>query len=454
MAKMRRSAQKPLPLAIGHALQVEKDEGLADIRKVTAAATKGLADRSAQPETRMARTPTVLFGAFDRHNFGDLLIAQVAARLLPRRELLFAGLAARDPRGDGGPATVALARVAAFARGRAVNVVHVGGELLTCNAWQAAVMLSPAQRVQAVIAVESEWLRDGRAFARKRLGVDTLAPYVLSRNVLPGVEIKRLTFNAVGGVELDALDPELRADVLAALRSADTTSVRDRQTHALLAGSGIDAELIPDPAVMTAALFDTTIRRRAANSALQAVREAFPRGYAAVQFSADFGDDATLDRLAAQLDGVAQSHGFGIALFRAGAAPWHDDLAVYERLAARLRTPSVRVFGSLNVWEICALISASRVYCGSSLHGRIVAMAYALPRVNISHPDHFEKPTKHAAYAATWEPEGIAGTVRVEALADAISEALNTDPALLRDTARTLAQRYRSAFDALAARLD
>jgi hypothetical protein len=398
----------------------------------------------------MAHAPTVIFGAFDRHNFGDLLIAQVVARLLPRRELLFAGLAARDPRGDGGPATVVPCRIAAFARGRAVNVVHAGGELLTCDAWQAAVMLTPPQRVQALIAAEDDWLRDKRAWAREQLGVGSLAPYVLAKTALRSVHVKHLSFNAVGGVDLDARDAGLQADVRAALQSADAITVRDRQTQARLAQWGIDARLIPDPAAMTAALFCTTIRRHAASRALREVREAFPHGYAAFQFSADFGDDATLDTLAAQLERVASTHRLGVVLFRAGAAPWHDDLAVYERLAARLRTAAVRVFASLNVWDICALIAGSQLYCGSSLHGRIVAMAYALPRVNISHPDHLEGVSKQAAYAATWEAEGIAGTVAVEHLANAVDNAMAADRETLRDTASALARRYRSEFEALA----
>ena len=38
--------------------------------------------------------PTILFGAFDRHNFGDLLFPYIAAALLPDTPVLFAGLAA------------------------------------------------------------------------------------------------------------------------------------------------------------------------------------------------------------------------------------------------------------------------------------------------------------------------------------------------------------------------
>ncbi|QGZ58280.1 polysaccharide pyruvyl transferase family protein [Paraburkholderia acidiphila] len=399
----------------------------------------------------MAATPTVIFGAFDRHNFGDLLIAQVVARMLPRRERLFAGLAARDPHGDGGPATVALAHIAAFSRGRAVNVIHAGGELLTCNAWEAAVMLAPSQRVPALICAEREWLRDAREWAQRHVRVASLAPYVLSKSALRGVRVKHLAFNAIGGVELDASNAQLRADVLAALQSADTVSVRDRQTAALLANHGIETHLIPDPATMTAVLFGTSIHRHAASLALREVRHAFPGGYAAVQFSADFGDDATLDTLAAQLALAARAHGMGIVLFRAGAAPWHDDLQVYERLAARLCAARVRVFASLNVWDIGALIAGSRIYCGSSLHGRIVAMAYALPRINISRPDHSIDGGKHAAYVRTWEAPGLPGVVQLGNLADALANALESDGETLRETASALARRYRTVFESVVA---
>ncbi|MBB2926509.1 polysaccharide pyruvyl transferase family protein [Paraburkholderia silvatlantica] len=399
----------------------------------------------------MASTPTVIFGAFDRHNFGDLLIAQVVARMLPRRELLFAGLAARDAHGDGGPAAVALARIAAFAHDRCVNVIHAGGELLTCNAWEAAVMLAPPRRVPALIAAEHEWLRDGRAWAQQHVCAASLAPYVLSKSALPGVRVKHLSFNAVGGVDLDTRSAQLEADVLAALQSADAVSVRDRQTQTLLAQRGIEARLIPDPAAMTAVLFGTAIRRHAANLALRDVQQAFPHGYAAVQFSADFGDDATLDTLATQLELAAQGHGLGIVLFRAGAAPWHDDLAVYGRLAARLCAAHVRVFASLNVWDICALIAGSRIYCGSSLHGRIVAMAYALPRANISHPYHSSEGGKHEAYVQTWEAAGLAGVVNPDSLAETLANALAADCASLRETAAALARRYRTEFETMVA---
>lgn len=412
--------------------------------------------------TRMSRSanrqhaPTIVFGAFDRHNFGDLLFAHVVERMLPGRDVHFAGLADRDLREYGGHQVRAIAPLLATLKGRAPDVIHAGGELLACNAWEAAVMLASARDLPATLASENTWKRDGRAWAQRRFGIAALAPYVLSRASLGRLserDLNRVIFNAVGGADLASRDPALRAEVLASLQDANDVSVRDRETHAIAKAHGIAARLVPDPAVMVAELFGKTIRRRAAANGLSALRAAFPHGYAAVQFSADFADDATLDTLARELDCMARRTGFGVVLFRAGAAPWHDDAACYERLASRLSAAaSVRVFSSLNVWDICALIAHSRVYCGSSLHGRIVAMAFALPRVNLhqraSAKGADASITKQTAFAATWEPAEIAPmAVGIDDMADGIGQALSVPPGLLRDTAADLARRYREGFE-------
>jgi hypothetical protein len=255
-------------------------------------------------------------------------------------------------------------------------------------------------------------------------------------------------FNAVGGVALAAADASLRAEVLAALQAADAVTVRDAVTQAQLAAAGIEAPLLPDPAVMLAALFARTIRTQAERGAVAALRPAFPQGHLAVQFSAEFGDDRTLDALAAQFDRVA-ADGLGLALFRAGAAPWHDDLDVYQRLASRLRAARARIVESMNIWDACALIATSRGFVGSSLHGRIVASAFGLPRINLRSPAVSDHPGKQAAYAATWEDASMPGVVDVDALAPALAQALAIDRDALRQQADAQAQRYRAGFAAL-----
>ncbi len=388
--------------------------------------------------------PILLFGAGDRHNFGDLLFPHIAAALLPGRRLIHAGLAVRDLRPYGGHQTRALAPLAVALRDQPLHILHVGGELLTCDAWQAAVMLQTPEQAQETIARYERDPEQRRAWVAQTLGLGDHVPYCIARNRFPRAE--KVSYCAVGGVDLAARPAEMRDEVLAKLRSADAVSVRDEVTQETLAAAGIAATLTPDPAVLVKELFGDDIRKHAQHGEPAQVRIAFPQGYLAVQLSADFDDDATLNVIAAQLDGIAHASGFAIVLFRAGAAPWHDDLACYRRLASRMHAPAVWLFSSLHLWDICALIAHSRAYCGSSLHGRIVAMACGLPRVNVRHPDQAGQITKQEAYGMSWEIEAMPTVAAVDDLAAAMMQALTVDREQLQRQAVEQARCYRQGF--------
>jgi len=355
--------------------------------------------------------PFILFGACDRHNLGDLLFPHIAAALLaPRevvvaglaaREVVVAGLAARDLTPFGGHRVRAIGEVLREFPG--APVIHAGGELLCCDAWEAAAMLLAPQGAPGVIA-QYDGKTERFDWARQFLGRDDRAPYCLGKSKSQSPQHGVLIYNGVGGVDLDRRDPVLREEVLAKLREADWIGVRDRSTLAHLAAAGIAATLMPDPAVLTAELFGARIRARAETGEVAAVRAAFQQGFLAVQFAAALGDDATLARIA---EGLArEAAGRGIVFFRAGAAPWHDDLAVYRRTAARL--PGARVFESLDVLDICALIAASAGFAGSSLHGRIVAETFGVPVIEGSVPVG----EKVAAYRDTWAGQDVVAAYR------------------------------------------
>jgi hypothetical protein len=301
--------------------------------------------------------PATFFGAFDRHNLGDILLGHVAAARVGAGETAFAGLAARDLRRWGGQRVSALESFTTPLR-----LIHVGGELLDCDASQAAYMLGEP---------EALWQR--------------MAPYVVARHELPtGSTVE---FRAVGGVDLGGRDEAFRNEVFAALREADSVSVRDRTTQALLAGAGIEAPLVPDPVTRIGELFGERIRGK--------IRRREP--YLAVQFAAECGDDATLAAFGRGLERI----GLPVVLFRAGAAPWHDALEPYRRLAARLALP-VQVSASLDVWDICALIAGSSGFIGTSLHGRIVAESFGVPVLSLEREPGTAR--KLRAYLAAWSP--------------------------------------------------
>lgn len=390
-----------------------------------------------------SRARIVLFGPFDRHNLGDLLFAQVLRALLPKRELGYAGLARRDLRALGGVAAQPLSEL--IQDQAPLHLIHAGGETLSCEAWEAAAMLLPPEDARAAVArYAMAPPAEQRHWAQTQIGINLRAPYVLPKRLFhrPGVFVH----NAVGGVALAERDSDFQTEVAASLHSADFVGVRDHLSQATLARLGISAVLMPDAAVMVQTLFGARIALHAQTGEVAHVRAACAAGYIAAQFSLDFADEATQRALAAALDQLHLQTGFTIILFRAGAAPLHDDLALYRTLAARMHhTPLI--FESLPVWNICALIAHSRLFCGSSLHGRIVALAYGLPRVSVLPPSLVPgQASKIAAMIETWEADQLATLAQVNGLAHAAQYALALTPASQQALAASLCAHYQAGF--------
>ncbi|NMF97397.1 polysaccharide pyruvyl transferase family protein [Aromatoleum toluolicum] len=337
----------------------------------------------------------ILFGAFDRHNFGDLLLARCAAAGA-RTDIVFTGLAARDLRKFGGFHTLALADAIAAFGSEDADFVHVGGELLTTTAWEAAVMLQSPSDTARIVALHDRSPDARTAWARSVLGTTRRIPYIVAQDDLP--TRWRTHFRAVGGVAFDTLPGAERNEILRALRTATTLSVRDRTTFDALRHAGVDTDLLPDPAAATPALFGATIGQRGQGGEIAALRSRM-RSWAAVQLAAEWGDDATLDRVAGSLLATSAASGTGIVLYRAGLAPWHDDLDTLRRLADRLGAQRpVAILESAHVLDIFALLAEACAYVGTSLHGWIVAHAFKVPaRCLVRGPAD-----KAARYTDTW----------------------------------------------------
>src|SRR5436190_1054322 len=123
----------------------------------------------------------VVFGAFDRHNLGDLLFPHVVATLLPGRDLVFAGLVDRDLTAWGGHGVQALGRLADDPR--ETSVIVAGGEVLTCEAWEAAVMVLSDDEANFAAARFGRAPQGRTAWAQRILGTVRRAPYVPAKSI-------------------------------------------------------------------------------------------------------------------------------------------------------------------------------------------------------------------------------------------------------------------------------
>ena len=397
------------------------------------------------PATGADPVPLVVFGACDRHNFGDLLMPRLLAALLPERVIQVAGLVARDLRDLGGDRVQPLH---ALPPGPC-DLLHAGGEVLTTTAWQAAVMLLPPDEAPALLPYLRHHPGQRLAWVARSLGTRARAPYLAGRARLPGV--RRIAAHALGGVDLPAQRPALRAEVLQALAGFDGLTVRDGVTLATLQAAGLPARLLPDVAERSADCLGVAVAARAEAGELAGLRRACPAGWLALQLPAVWGDDATLDALARSLDAVMQRTGWAVVGWRAGLAPWHDDDGTLARLARRLPGRPVHRLASLHVLDTVALLAGCRASVGASLHGAIVAAAFGRPGVTLAHEAGVAQVAKVQAWCTTWQPAGVSAPVTVDALPQALQVVCAVPRARRLASARERAWHHRRGFDALRA---
>lgn len=148
----------------------------------------------------MPDLPLILFGAFDRHNFGDLLMAEISASVLQQRPLVFAGLAQRDLSAFGGREVRSIAEVAREWGEQPADVVHTGGEVLTCSLYEAAVMLLSPEAAALAIACHDRDPEARQAWSEELLGLRQRVAYLVPArcSATPAVSILRDRRNRSG----------------------------------------------------------------------------------------------------------------------------------------------------------------------------------------------------------------------------------------------------------------
>ena len=75
-------------------------------------------------------------------------------------------------------------------------------------------------------------------------------------------------------------------------------------------------------------------------------------------------------------------------------------LVIYYILILTNQRNNIRVFRGLDIWDITSIIANSELVIGTSLHVRIIAFAFAIPRVTFSAGRKHESMINHWDYGA------------------------------------------------------
>ncbi|MEB2786079.1 polysaccharide pyruvyl transferase family protein [Algoriphagus persicinus] len=346
-------------------------------------------------------TKVLIIGAFDRYNYGDLLFPLVIERQLSsygdKFQFEYFGLIESDLSKVGGLPTQGIKKFykACSDPSDPVHVIIAGGEALgvTWNSLYAA--LNPLfQRINKR-HVKVNKVMDLNAWTKKILKGKTILPFVFDKSDFAGVQ--SVILNSLGG---SGLSPAVFAkyDFLKEkLQNTDYFAVRDRLTVENLKESGVSVALFPDSAILMSEFYPLDFLRTKVTLEVAEYVDANGGNYVFAQINKKTtrGHERSIS---SGLDEINLKSQTDICLCPIGKALDHDDHEALEELGQLMNTSHV-YFDADNIWDIMYLIANAKCYVGTSLHGAITAMSFAVPYVGL-------KVEKLGAYLATWGLEG------------------------------------------------
>ena len=343
----------------------------------------------------------LIIGAFDRYNYGDLLFPLIIEKQLDSYgkgfQYEYFGIVNSDLSKEGGKPTQDLAAFYEQLSDPEVkaSVIVAGGEALgvTWNSLYAALSM-PFQKIHRHHVRLSKFI-DLNRVARKLLKGKTTLPFVFNKNDFPG--INKIILNSLGGSGLTKALFDRYPFLQHKLQKADYLAVRDNLTIENLRQNKVEAELFPDSAILMSEFYPV---EQLKNSLTPGVADYVNENKGSYVFF-QINKKTTVGKeslLAGELDKIYQNDKTLLCLCPIGKALNHDDHEALEAVRAKLQSPST-YFDADNIWDIMYLIANSKAYIGTSLHGAITAMSYAVPHVGLV-------VEKLDAYLETWGVEG------------------------------------------------
>ncbi|MCF7980452.1 MAG: polysaccharide pyruvyl transferase family protein [Pseudomonadales bacterium] len=343
-----------------------------------------------------------IFGAFDRDNFGDLLFPIILQKFFVKRSdisLCYFGVVRADLRRLGGMKVQGLRQLLACRDLDAVIVA--GGEVLPADWPKVYYILNGRMpllywRVTSVFGVNFS-----RRYIRFVLGAKNKNPYIVEPSDFTHSN-PIVFYNAVGGSGISNLDKNMCNTIAEAISTAEYISVRDGETknelESLLRGIGGDNQirLAPDCAVLVSDYYSKELLSQYLPATLSDSQE-----YIVFQCGLKYAtSDSVVELIFNQLRDFASRENIKIVLLPIGKAHGHDDLVVLGKLKVKLGNLATLIEGN-GLLETLSIIAHARAFAGTSLHGSIVAMSYAIPFVPMTDID-----SKLPAYLKVWGPDG------------------------------------------------
>ena len=384
-----------------------------------------------------------IYGAIDRFNYGDLLFEIILYEMLKETKeysIDYYALCKSNMKSFGGKPTRSIQDL--FAENNLGNgsiVIIAGGEVLGATWFKLHRYILP-QYMSFSLRVMAKLLKTSflDRISQKAFDSQLQFPFVLSPDdFLSDVKI---IYNAVGGSSLSVHSSSHQQHVISKLKKAAHLSVRDNESVQLLTQeTPLDIQLRPDSACLMSEIFPFEKLQSMISQETQNMIDQCVSGYLCFQASDDHArDDIAL--ISEQLTLISKKTGFTILLLPIGRAAGHEDQKPLMKIKSSLQVPCI-LPSENSVFDIMALISKARVFAGTSLHGCITAMSFAVPYIGMTN-----RVPKLEAYLQTWAVPELSTCKPYEMLESAVDHALTISKEKLEAFSQQYIQESKKDF--------
>lgn len=311
-------------------------------------------------------------GAYERDNFGDYLFLEVLKRALPKDNIIPGSIIYSNMSQKYGIVTLPYDLLLSNIKFDAVWVV--GGEVGGVDSYNALRMSLSKKQIQ-----QAE--KDGsmQQLAKSKLvNENNLFAYIPNLKIYPINKNTPLIINSVG-----ISHAEDKASLKENIINAVSISVRDENSLSWCKSEDIPAELNPDVVGSVSELYEPSKENQSI----------------IFQANKKYMSKNGITTIANQLKRAWELYPDNeILLIAAGTAPNHDDLDQLEKIAKILNDQKVpaTVLEDRSPLKIVDRIASAKIVIATSLHMRIVAASYNIPRISLEND-------KVTSYVEKWD---------------------------------------------------
>ncbi|GGK17476.1 hypothetical protein GCM10007962_09590 [Yeosuana aromativorans] len=341
--------------------------------------------------------------ASDRVNYGDLLFPIIFSRVAEKKsvdaQIYNYGIIKSDLSYFGGYPTKSYGELHSNLKKWGGTIVIGGGDVFFAG-WET--LYSYINPVFVKLMTHK--------FIRKVNSRLKILDYILHKKgvllpFVPGVfEFKaskkiQVVYNSVGGTFNNYDNSNFNKQVVERLNSSIHISVRDNRTMESLNKFNVNAVLSPDSAVIMSDFYSMEdIKKR-----IVIDTDIIPKKYFLMQFGFNKSPE-NFKETALLMEELARKHDVKIILCPIGLALKHQDDIELQKIEKY--SSSFQFVMPKNIYDIMWLISNSKAYMGTSLHGALTAQSYDVPFFSLN-----KKIKKADSYFKTWCSEISEGCI-------------------------------------------